>query len=98
MGKLIENPQGARGKSIARFHAGVGNHLKSQGQQGVPGKDRRCLTKNHVRSGLAATQVVIVERRQIIVNQRVRVDQFERATHPQQNRLITAEQTPSLQT
>ena len=70
MGEFMNDLQGALRSPIAR----AGNGFKGQRQQSVAGKNRGGLAENHVGSGLAAPQVVIVERRQIVVNQRVGVD------------------------
>ena len=70
MGEFMNDLQGALRSPIA----GAGDGFKGQGQQSVTGKNRGGLAENHVGSGLAAPQVVVVESRQIVVNQRVRVD------------------------
>ncbi len=50
-----------------------------QRQQAVAGQNRHRLAEHFVVGGLAAPQVVVVERRQVVVNQRIGVDEFERA-------------------
>src|SRR5208282_6745688 len=70
MGEFTDDLQGALRSAIGS----AGNGLKSKRQQSVAGKNRGGLAENHVGSGLAAPQVVVVEGRQIVVNQRVRVD------------------------
>ena len=54
-------------------------HEKGQRQQGIAGKNRHRIAEDFVAGRLAAPEVVVVERRQIVMNQRVGVDQFERA-------------------
>ena len=57
----------------------VGKCFERERQQAVTRENRVCLAEFLVTSGLAAPQVVVVERGQIIVNQRIRVNKFERA-------------------
>ena len=49
------------------------------GVEPVAGEDRDVLAELHVGGRLAAAQVVVVHRRQVVVDQRVGVDQLDRA-------------------
>src|ERR1700730_2454625 len=53
------------------------------GPGGVPGKNPLVLAKLEVARGLPAAQIVVVHRRQVIVDQRVGVDQLDRARQRQ---------------
>src|SRR5579859_7003424 len=48
-----------------------GHYFKRERQKRVTGQDGHCFPKDAMASGLAAPEVVIIERRKIIVNQRV---------------------------
>ena len=52
-------------------------HFKSQRQQRIAGKNRHRFTESFVTRRPSSAQIVIVQRRQIVMNQRVGVDQFE---------------------
>ena len=52
-------------------------HLEGQRQQGVAGQDRRRLAEHLVAGRPAAAQVVVVHRRQVVVDQRVGVDHLD---------------------
>src|SRR5271170_1811543 len=54
-------------------------HLKSQRQQCVARQDRDRLAEYFVAGRPAATQIVVVERGKIVVNQRISVNQLQRA-------------------
>ena len=53
-------------------------HLKRESEQGVAGEDRDRFAEHFVASGPAAPQVVVIERGQIIVDQRIGMDQLQR--------------------
>ena len=53
-------------------------HLVGVGLQRVAGKDGRRLAKSFVAGGTAAAQVVVVERRQVVVDERVGVQHLQR--------------------
>ena len=53
-----------------RLHL-VGQHLKGQRQQGIAGQDRERFVEGLVTGGPATPQVVVVHRRQIVVDQRI---------------------------
>ena len=47
--------------------------------EAVAGEDRHALAELHVAGRLAAAQLIVVHRRQVVVDQRVGVDQLDRA-------------------
>ncbi len=53
------------------MRVGVAQHLESLGQERITGEDRGCLVELAVGRGLAATQIVIVHRRQVVMHQRI---------------------------
>src|SRR5882724_9190833 len=55
------------------------NRFESERQEGVASEDGNCFAEFFVASGLAATEVIVVQRRQVIVNQGVGVDEFDGA-------------------
>jgi len=55
------------------------NCFERHRQQRIAGENRSCFAKAHVTSGPPAAQIVIVHRGQIIVDQRISVDHFQRA-------------------
>ena len=57
----------------------LGQHLEGQRQQGVAGQNGRGLVERLVAGGPPATQIVVVHRRQIVVDQRIGVDHLDRA-------------------
>ena len=79
---------GARGKSqlgdeIGRVVAGErlcrGENGEGLGQQGITGEDCYPLPEHFVRSGFAATEVVVVHARKVIMDERIGMDHFHRA-------------------
>src|ERR1043165_931823 len=52
-------------------------HLKRQSEQRIAGQDRHRIAENLVVGELAAPVVVVVERGQVVMNQGVRVNQFQ---------------------
>ena len=60
----------------------AGHHFESQRQQRVAGQDRHAFAKCLMASRPAATQVVVVHRRQIVVDQRVGMDHFHGTRRP----------------
>jgi hypothetical protein len=56
-----------------------GESLEGESEQGIAGEDRGSFAENFVVGGLTATQIVVVEGGEIIVNQRISVNQFESA-------------------
>ena len=59
----------------------VGQHFKRLGQQRITGQNRCRLVKLLVAAGLAATQIVVIHRRQIIMDQRIAVHHLDRGRH-----------------
>ncbi len=69
---------GATGRGHGgRLHA-VGQRLEGQRQQGIARQNRRRLVELLVTRGPAAAQVVVIHRRQIVVDQRIGMDHFDR--------------------
>ncbi len=54
-------------------------HIEGLGLQGIAGENGGGLVEGAVAGGAAAAQVVIVHGRQIVMHQRVGVDEFHRA-------------------
>ena len=53
--------------------------LECQREQRVARQDRHGFAEDFVGSELAAAVIVVIERRQIVVDQRIGVDEFQRA-------------------
>ena len=60
----------------------IAEQLKRQREQGIPGQNRRRLVKFAVQCGPAATQVVIVHAGQVVMDQRLGMDAFDRRPDP----------------
>src|SRR5207302_10656649 len=58
----------------------VTDRSKRERLQGIAGQDGGRFTKFYVAGGLSAAQVIVVHRRQIVVNKRISVDHFQRAS------------------
>ncbi len=56
-----------------------GEHLEGERQQRIARQYRHGVAEDFVTGGPAAPQVVVVERRQVVMNQRIGVHQFKRA-------------------
>ena len=56
-----------------------GDDFESEGEQGIAGENGGGFAEFLVARRLAAAQIVVVEGRQIVVNQRVGVDEFDGA-------------------
>ena len=54
-------------------------HLEGEREQRVARQNRHGVAENFVAGGNAAPQIVVIERGQIVVNQRIGVNQFQRA-------------------
>ena len=54
-----------------------GQHLECQRLQRIPGQDRRRLVELTMNGGAAAPQIVVVHGRQVVVDERVSVDQLD---------------------
>ena len=71
---------------------GARGDVEREGQQPVAGEDRGRIVERLVHRRLAAAQVVIVHRRQVVVHQRIAVHAFERGAGHQRLLAIDAEQ------
>ena len=78
-----QSARGARELADQPRVAGACQHVEGVGQQGVAGEYRHRLAEDLMRGRAAAAQIVVVERRQIVVDQRVGVDHLQRAGHRQ---------------
>ena len=61
----------------------AGDDVEGDGEQRVAGKDRGRVVERLVRGGAAAAQVGVVHRRQVVMDQRIAVDAFERSAGEQ---------------
>ena len=61
----------------------VGDDVEGKRQQAVAGKDGGRLVEGLVHGRLAAAQIVVVHRRQVVMDERIAVDAFERRRHAQ---------------
>ena len=61
-----------------RVAGGVGHKRERVSEKRVAGQNRSGLVKRAVKRGPAAPQLVVVEGRQVVVNQRISVDVFHR--------------------
>ena len=73
--KLVEDAQPTR----LTGYGGRREDSERQRQQGIASKDRRRLAECHVAGGFPPAQVVVVERGQVVMNQRIGVDEFDGA-------------------
>ena len=69
-------------------HASLRNHAEGKRQQAVTDENRDVLTEGHVRGRHAAAQRIVVEGWQVVMDERERVDKFERARRGQPCRKI----------
>ena len=74
----------------------IGDDVEGQRQQAVAGQDRRRLVEGLVHGRLAAPDVVVVHRRQVVMDQRIAVHAFQRRGHPQRGLAAAAEQCRAL--
>ena len=70
----------------------VGQHLKGQGMKAIAGQHRRAFAISAVHGRLAAAQIIVVHAGQIVVDQRINVDAFDREADPQRPLPIDMEQ------
>ena len=70
--------QRAARTSALRIGRGIGEYLESQRLQRVAGENRRRFVEGAVGRWAPAPQVVVVHRRQIVVDQRIGVNAFDR--------------------
>src|ERR1700732_3251696 len=61
----------------------AGDDVEGERQQPIAGQDRSGVIGLLVQGGPAAAQVAVVHRRQIVMNERIAVDAFERSTSQQ---------------
>ncbi len=66
-----------------RMGLAIGEDLEGKGQKGIAGEDRRGLVKGLVRRRPPPAQVVIVHGREIVMDERIAVDAFQRRARPQ---------------
>ena len=71
---------------------GARRNVEGQGEQPVAGEDRGRVVERLVHRRLAAAQIVIVHRRQVVMHQRIAVHAFERGAGHQRVLAIDAEQ------
>ncbi len=64
---------------VARPSFGPGRHLEGLGEQRVAREHRDALAEDHVVRRLAATEIVVVHRRQVVVDERIGVDALDGA-------------------
>ena len=74
----------------------VAENLERKGQQSVTGQNGRRLVEGDMAGGLAAAQVVVVHRRQIVVHQGVAMDAFKSGARAQGACLGHVEQARTL--
>jgi len=79
-----------------RMGLGIGKDLEGKGQQGIAGKNGRGLVKGLVRRRPPPAQVVIVHGREIVMDERIAVDAFQRRARPQRLLARDAEQAGGL--
>src|SRR6185437_16899539 len=73
-----------------------GENGEGERQQPVAGENGGRLVEGLVRGRTAAAQVVVVHRRQVVVDQRIAVDAFDRAAGAQRRRRVAAERAGGL--
>ena len=56
----------------------VREHFECERLQRITGEDRHCFAERNVASRASAAQAVVVHRGQVVVHQRIRVDDFDR--------------------
>ena len=77
-------------------HFRARQHVEGERQQGVAGENRGRLIEGLVHGRLAAPRVVIVHRRQVVVHQRIAMQQFDRAAGIERAVMRRAEQRRGL--
>ena len=85
-----------QGYAFACRHPRASQRLKGQRQQRVAGQNRHRLAKFLMASGLPAPQIIIVESGKIVVNQRIGMDEFKRASHGQDRTHLAREYAKGL--
>jgi hypothetical protein len=74
--------------SFGRFDAGC-QQFESSGLQGITDEDRGRFVELLVARGTTATQVIVIHCRQVVVNERVGVNQFDGACRGQRRFHLT---------
>ena len=69
----------------------AGDDVEGQRQQRVAGEDRGGIVESLVQGRPAAAQIAVVHRRQVVMNQRIAVDAFERGAGQQRGFARNAE-------
>ena len=78
---------GERGEDAIGFAGlALGEEADRLGEQAVAGEDRDVLAVDDVRGRPAAAQLVVVHRRQVVVDQRIGVDELDRRRRGQHPR------------
>ena len=72
----------------------LGQHLEGAGLQGVAGQDGGGLVEGAVARRLAAAQVVVVHRRQVVVDQRIGVQHLDRGSDARRAGFVDARTAP----
>ena len=85
LGQDLHAPQRRRPRPDLARH-----HLERQRQEAVPGQDRRGLVERPVAGRSAAPQVVVVHRRQVVVDQRIGVHHLQRTSRRQRRLAVAA--------
>ncbi len=92
-------PRGARERQHERRLLTVGERrfrrrddVEGEGQQAVARKDRRRLVEGDVHRRLSAAHVVVVHGREVVMDERIAVDAFERGACSERRFRIAAEE------
>ncbi len=78
-GRLGEPGDERDARARIRIRRRIGEFLEGEGEQPVAGQDRRRLVEGTVDGGAPAPQVVVVHGRQVVMDQRIAVQAFDRA-------------------
>ena len=90
-------PASSRALRPASVASPVGEDVEGKRQQAVAGEDGGRLVEGAVHGRLAAAQIVVVHRRQVVMDQRVAVHAFERRRDAQRRLAVgcrTARHSP----
>jgi hypothetical protein len=86
----------ARVNACVAMNLVAGDDVEGERQQRVSGEDRGCVVERLVRGGPAAAQIGIVHRREVVMDQRVAMDAFQRRAGEQRRAGGNAEQGRAL--
>ena len=89
MGKLADKGKPGFG---ADRGAARGEELEGQRQQRIAGQDRRGLIKSAMERRLAAPEFIVIHRGQVVMDERIAVDEFERAARALRLGLVAVEE------